>query len=191
MLNHKGTQEIKTERLLLRRFKVRDAEDMFKNWANDERVSRYVGWSPHKSPKFTKKLLRRWRSAYRKKNNYNWAIEFEGKVIGSISVVKINNTSEYAELGYCLGFDFWNKGIMSEAAEAVIDFLFSEVGVHNVGIWHAVKNPASGRVAQKCGLTYEGTRRELFKTSDGRFNDIACYGILKDEWEERRQATQN
>ena len=71
---------------------------------------------------------------------------------------------------------------MTEAAKAVIRFLFEEVGCHRVVIRHAVKNPASGRVAQKCGLTYEGTHREAFKNSNGDFLDIAEYAILKDEW---------
>ena len=60
------------------------------------------------------------------------------------------------------------KGLMPEAAKAVIDFLFSEVGVNRVGISHAVKNPASGRVAQKCGHTFEGTKRTVAATLSPR-----------------------
>ena len=71
---------------------------------------------------------------------------------------------------------------MSEAAKAVIDYLFSEIGVNRVSISHAVENPGSGKVAQKCGMSYEGTKREYFKTSTGKFVDIADYGILRSEW---------
>ena len=110
-------------------------------------------------------------------------MEYEGTPIGNISVVRLSEKSEYAELGYCMGNAYWNKGFMSEAAKAVIDFLFTEVGVNRVGISHAVKNPASGRVAQKCGLTFEGTKREYFKTSTGEFLDISDYGIIRSEWE--------
>lgn len=83
---------------------------------------------------------------------------------------------------FIIEYDYWNKGIMTEAAKAVIDYLFAEVGVNRVGISHAVKNPASGKVAQKCGLTYEGTKREYYKTSNGEFLDISEYGILRREW---------
>lgn len=72
---------------------------------------------------------------------------------------------------------------LPEAAKAVIDFLFAEVGFNRVGISHAVKNPASGRVAQKCGLTFEGTKWEYFKASNGEFLDISDYGIIRREWE--------
>ena len=114
-------------------------------------------------------------------------MEYEGTPIGNISVVRLSEKSEYAELGYCMGYAYWNKGFMSEAAKTVIDYLFAEVGVNRVGISHAVKNPASGRVAQKCGLTLEGTKREYFKTSTGEFLDISDYGIIRSEWENIRQ----
>ncbi|MBR3909309.1 MAG: GNAT family N-acetyltransferase, partial [Clostridia bacterium] len=117
---------------------------------------------------------------------YNWVIEYKEQAIGSISVVRLSDRCEYAELGYCLGYEYWNKGIMSEAASAVIDYLFAEIGVNRVGISHATVNPGSGKVAQKCGMTYEGTKREYFKTSTGKFIDIADYGILKSEWEQKR-----
>ena len=75
----------------------------------------------------------------------------------------------------------------TEAAKAVTDYLFAEVGVNRIEISHAVKNPASGRVAQKCGYKYEGTRREYFKTYAGEFLDIAIYGIIKSDWEKQQQ----
>lgn len=183
MITHKGTQTLHTERLILRKFTVDDAQAMFENWASDERVTRYLTWRPHTSPESTKKLLELWCAAYEKPNTYNWVLEYEGAPIGNISVVLINEKSEWAELGYCMGYAYWNKGLMPEAAKAVINFLFTEVGVNRIGISHAVKNPASGRVAQKCGLTLEGTKREYFKTADDEFLDISEYGILKSDWE--------
>lgn len=182
MLTHKGTQLILTERLTLRRFTLGDAQAMFDNWASDERVTRYLTWTPHRSLEFTNQLLENWCAAYENPGTYNWVIEYKGKAIGNISVVCISDKHEYADLGYCMGFDYWNQGIMTEAAKAVINYLFDEIGVNRVGISHAVKNPASGRVAQKCGLTYEGTKREYYKTETGEFLDISDYGILRREW---------
>ncbi|MCI8631922.1 MAG: GNAT family N-acetyltransferase [Lachnospiraceae bacterium] len=182
MITHKGTQTLHTERLILRKFTVDDAQAMFENWASDERVTRYLTWCPHTSPESTKKLLDLWCAAY-KPDTYNWVLEYEGAPIGNISVVRINEKNEWAELGYCMGYAYWNKGLMPEAAKAVINFLFTEIGVNRIGISHAVKNPASGRVAQKCGLTLEGTKREYFKTADGEFLDISEYGILRSDWE--------
>ncbi len=187
MITHKGTKTIKTERLLLRRFTVNDAEAMFENWANDERVSKFLSWEPHGSLDNTRNLLEQWCTSYDNDNCYNWVIEYEGQAIGNIATVGFNDRSERTALGYCMGYDWWNKGIMTEAAKAVTDYLFAEVGVNRIEISHAVKNPASGRVAQKCGYEYEGTRREFFKTSAGEFLDSAFYGIIRSDWKKQQQ----
>lgn len=186
MITHKGTQTIYTQRLILRKFTADDVQAMFENWASDARVTRYLTWRPHESPEATKQLLELWCAAYENQNTYNWVMEYEGTPIGNISVVRLSEKSEHAELGYCMGYAYWNKGFMPEAAKAVIDYLFAEIGVNRVGISHAVKNPASGRVAQKCGLTFEGTKREYFKTFEGEFLDISDYGILRSEWEKEK-----
>jgi len=183
MLTHKGTMTITTPRLALRPFTPEDAEAMYRNWASDEKVTKYLTWQPHTSTAATKVLLELWCADYEKDDNYNWCITLDGEPIGNISVVRFSERDEEAELGYCLSKRHWGRGFMSEAAGAVIDFLFREVGVHRVSIRHATQNPASGKVAQKCGLTYEGTTRDGFKALWGEWLDIAHYGILRSEWE--------
>lgn len=182
MIAHKGTQPLKTPRLTLRKFTPDDAPAMFETWACDERATRYLTWTPHETPEFTRALLEEWCAAYENPAAYNWIIEYKGTPIGSISVVRISEANEYADLGYCMGYQYWNQGFMPEAVKAVIDYLFAEVGFNRIGISHAVKNPASGRVAQKCGLKFEGIRREYFKTPSGEFLDISEYAILRSEW---------
>lgn len=186
MLTHKGTKTLHTERLILRKFTANDADDMFNNWARDKRVTRFLTWQPHESADATRQLLEGWVAAYDSLKTYNWAIEYGGQAIGGITVVRLSDKCEYAELGYCLGYNYWNKGIMSEAANAVIDYLFAEIGVNRVGISHATENPASGKVAQKCGMIYEGTKREYFKTSTGKFVDIADYSVIRSEWHKKK-----
>ena len=115
MITHKGTQTIHTERLILRKFTTDDAQAMFENWASDERVTRYLTWCPHESPEATRQLLELWCAAYENPSTYNWVIEYEGTPIGNINVVRLSEKSEYAELGYCMGYAYWNKGFMSEA----------------------------------------------------------------------------
>lgn len=181
MFTHKGTQTIKTERLTLRRFTPDDAQAMFDTWANDERVTRFLTWPAHESVDVTKFVLDDWCNSYEKQDFYNWAIEFEGKIIGSIGCINTDDNSERGEIGYCIGYDFWGKGIMSEATTAVIDYLLKEVGYNRLEILHATKNPASGRVAQKCGLKFEGIKRKYFKAFNGEFLDVAFYSILQSD----------
>ncbi len=183
MLNHKGTKTLTTERLVLRQFKLEDVEAMYKNWTSDERVKKFLSWSLHKSVDETRKLLQSWCAGYENDTTYNWVITLNGEPIGSISVIEIIERDESCELGYCSGYDFWGNGYMTEAAKAVVDYLFGEIGMHRIAIRHVVKNPASGRVAQKCGFTLEGvTRKSRYTPSLGEFLDMAYYGILREEW---------
>ena len=99
-MHHKGTIELRTPRLLLRRFTPEDAQAMFDNWANDSRVTRYLTWLPHGSPVFTRELLENWCASYERPEVYNWAIEYKGMPVGNISVVRMDETDGYAELGY-------------------------------------------------------------------------------------------
>lgn len=183
MPGYNGTPYICTDRLLLRRFEVSDFHDMYRNWASDERVTRYLKWQVHKDENETKSLLENWTAAYISNTVCNWAMEYKGHVIGNISVVSADIKNNTAELGYCMGYDYWNKGLMTEAAKAVIHHLFIDVGVNRIVIQHATANPASGKVAQKCGMIFEGTQREAY-LKNGEYLDINMWSLLRKEYRE-------
>ncbi len=182
MLTHKGTQPIQTPRLLLRRALPEDAEAMLANWASDPEVTRFLTWPPHASLAVTRAVIAGWLEGYREENFYQWMIVLceLGEPIGSISVVSRSDTTESAEIGYCIGRRWWHRGIMTEALEAVIDFLFDEVGVNRVEAKHDPKNPHSGAVMRKCGMKYEGTTRASARNNQG-LCDTAHYAILRAE----------
>lgn len=187
MLNHKGTKTIATERLLLRPFIIEDAPDMYKNWTSDPRVAKYVSWQPHASVDESASLLELWTSRYVDADYYNWAMTLDGHAIGNIEVVGRSNKHESVELGYCMSADHWNRGYMTEAVSAVRDFLFREIGVYRLVIRHMTKNPASGKVAQKCGCTWEGCQRGAIFSKQGEPMDIEVYSLLRPEWEEMQK----
>ena len=177
-LNHKGTVTLQTPHLTLRRYRPGDGEAMFRNWASDPDVTRFLTWDTHRCPEESEEIISAWIDTYSSEETYHWGIEYEGDLIGDIAVVLGNWKHGYAELGYCLGRSHWGKGFMSEAVREVVRFLVREIGYHRVIIQHAVKNPASGRVAEKCGFTHEGIQREHFLSRSGEFLDIGFWGIL-------------
>ncbi|MDE6594583.1 MAG: GNAT family N-acetyltransferase [Oscillospiraceae bacterium] len=183
MLNHKGTNIIETERLILRPFRSEDAPVMFRNWAGDREVPKYLTWNVHRSVADTENVVNMWVAQYNDIKTYNWVIVLKelGEPIGSIGVCRIYDNIDGAEIGYCIGKPWWGKGIMTEAFSAIIPYLF-EVGFNRIEAAHAVKNPASGRVMQKCGLKYEGTFRQFFRSTAGELLDISFYSILRDEY---------
>lgn len=86
-------------------------------------------------------------------------------------------------MGYCMGRAHWGKGIMPEALSALIDFFFGEVGINRVEAEHEVNNPKSGRVMEKAGMRYEGTKRQGGSSNQG-IVDICMWAILRQDWEE-------
>lgn len=149
MHKNRGTQVIKTERLVLRPIRESDYNDVFE-FASKEEVAKYVSWNTHKSKEDSKALCKMWASQYENGERYHWAITMGGKMIGNIEVVKIVNDCTY--LGWQVDSALWNKGIMTEAASAVRDFLFNEVGFSALYATYITENIGSGRVMQKIGM---------------------------------------
>lgn len=180
MLTHKGTQTIETPRLILRRAIREDTDPMFRNWASDPEVTKFLTWPPHANIGVTQTVLECWLAEYEKADYYQWMIVLReiGEPIGSISVVRQNDAVEEAEIGYCIGSQWWHKGVMSEALSAVIEYLFTEVGMNRIAARHDPNNPHSGGVMRKCGMVYEGTTRASDKNNQG-ICDAAHYAILR------------
>lgn len=181
MLKHKGTQTIETPRLILRQAKIDDAEPMFRNWANDAEVTKYLTWAHHGNIHVTEKLLESWIESYQRDNYYQWMIVLKesDEPIGSI-MANTMGRAQSAHIGYCIGKAWWHQGIMSEALKAVMDFLFDEVGYHRIESLHDPKNPNSGKVMKKCGMKYEGTLRMADRNNQG-ICDACYYGLLANE----------
>ena len=180
-MKHLGTLELNTCRLRLRRFTLADAHAMFSNWASDPEVTCFLTWPAHQNEGVSRWVLESWLSEYEKENYYQWAIEYEGQPVGSISVVSANDSVETVQIGYCIGKRWWHKGITSEALEAVIKFFFEEVGVNRVEARHDSNNPNSGAVMRKCGMKYEGTLRQSDRNNQG-ICDACWYSILRSEY---------
>ena len=183
-MKHTGTVEIITKRLLLRPFKMEDADAMFNNWANDEDVSRFLTWLPHEDVNVTQEVIEIWVNNYDQADNYQWAICFKDNPdspIGSFSVFSINEQIKSVEVGYCIGKKWWGQGIVAEAFSEVIELLFKQVGVNRIASYHHVDNPRSGRVMEKSGLQKEGLLREIALNNQGKLVDMVIYSILKSD----------
>lgn len=181
MLNHLGTQTLESERLTLRAFMVKDAEAMFRNWASDPEVTKYLTWPTHESDAVTQSILQEWVRNYENPRYYHWAIVCKAngnEPIGSIGVMSLDERLEKATVGYCLGRSWWHRGYMTDALKTVIDFLLYHVGVQRIEAWHDPRNPHSGAVMRNCGMVYEGTLYAADQNNQG-ICDASWYAILK------------
>ena len=180
-MNHVGTQRIETGRLILRRYALEDAQQIYDHWASDDEVTKYLTWPTHSSVEVTKAVLADWVPRYARPDIYHWGLELRetGELFGDIAVVHMIEPLAEAELGWCMGRTWWGKGYMPEAAEAVLKVLF-DVGFNRVCATHDVNNPKSGRVMQKIGMTFEGIARQGGRNNQG-FVDMARYAVLKSD----------
>ncbi len=182
-MKHCGTQRLETDRLILRRFVKEDYNAVYKNWASDPEVAKYLTWQVHPNEKVSKQAVMSWLNQYSDEKYYHWAIVLKDngdEPIGGIDVVLINEDVSMVHIGYCIGRKWWHQGVTSEALKAVMDYLFDVVNVNRIESRHDTRNPNSGKVMQKCGMKYEGTLRSADRNNQG-VCDISYYALLKSE----------
>ena len=177
-----GTPTLETKRLLLRKFELSDAQDVY-DYAKNPEVPKYATWEAHKSIEDAISYIEFVRSRYENNEAGEWGIVLKssGKLIGAIAFVHFEAQNSCGEIGYALSYDHWNSGIMTEAAKRIIRFAFEDMGINRVFAIHAVENPASGKVMQKANMAYEGQLRQRMFAKD-KFWDVKQYAILKEDW---------
>lgn len=181
---HLGTKELETERLILRRFELTDAEAVFRNWANDPDVTKYLTWPTHTDVGGTLSVLNEWVNRYNDDTFYQWAIVLKSngtEPIGSISIVKMDERIEMVHVGYCIGKKWWHQGITSEALCELIRFFFEEVKVNRIEARFDPKNSNSGAVMKKCGMIFEGTIKQGDWNNQG-ICDYSMYGLVREDY---------
>ena len=145
---------IETERLVLRKVKQTDAPAIFRNWANDPEVTKYMTWNPHEDISITNRIVDYWLEEEKKPEVVRFIITVKGsdEPLGMIDVVGYRNNN-VPEIGYCLSKKAWGKGYMTEACTAFVQHLFS-LGHRKIVIAADVNNIGSNRVIEKCGFQF-------------------------------------
>lgn len=176
---------IETERLILRKLEMSDAQDMYE-YSRDPMVAKHVLWDAHTSLSESRGTIRYMIRKYRAGDPSSWGIEDKqtGKMIGTIGYMWYQRENNSCEIGYSLSRAFWNRGYMTEALKAVIEYSFHTLHIHRVEAQHETENAASGRVMAKCGMKKEGTLRGRLYNK-GRYVDVDVYAILREEYRRR------
>lgn len=149
------TITLKTERLLLRPWKQADLHDFYA-YASVDGVGELAGWTHHKNLDESRIILDRFIEGKK-----TFALEYNGKVIGSLGIEEYNESNypellelSGRELGYVLSKDYWGRGLMPEAVKAVIKYLFVTAKLDFILVGHFDRNRQSAKVIEKCGFKY-------------------------------------
>jgi len=171
-----------TRRLTLRAWKEADLEDFYA-YASVDGVGQMAGWLPHRSKEESREILSKFIQGKR-----TFALEHEGKVIGSLGVEFYREEAapelerlQGRAMGYVLSKEYWGRGLMPEAVEAVLAYLFEEEKLDFVIISHYEWNNRSRRVIEKAGFRYvcNGTHA----THYGTLEPTLDYILTREDWE--------
>ncbi len=174
--------ELRTERLVLRRFNEADADAVVRVCA-DKEIAEFTNSIAHPyTREHAEQFIARQIERMSKGEATVFAMELadSGEVIGSVGM-DLHEEDRYAELGYLVALAHWGRGYATEASREMIRHAFEDLGMHRVqACWYG-GNPASWRVMEKAGFIAEGTLRQS-KFKNGKMLDTNVAGILRDEW---------
>ena len=169
---------LETERLILRRITMKDAQDIFE-YSKDPEVARHVLWDAQKNLGEAKEYCRFMMRRYKQDQPSSWGIidKRTGHLVGTIGYMEYREEHGSVEVGYSLARHMWNGGYMTEALRRVIAYTFEAMDINRIEAQHELTNPSSGRVMEKCGMKKEGVLRQRLYNK-GKYVDVALYAIL-------------
>ncbi len=179
-LNFLPFPAIETERLLLRHLRMDDLEQLYLLRTN-EQVNLHLNKAPDASRDATKAKIEEILASQNKNEAILWVICLKSepeKMLGNIGYWHINKEHYRAEVGYILHPDFWKKGIMKEALNAILEYAFTKTDLHSIEANINPDNIASGMLLESCGFVKEAYFKENFY-HDGVFYDSIIYSRLK------------
>lgn len=172
---------MRTPRLILRPWRQTDLEDFYA-YASVPEVGPMAGWNPHENREESQRILDRFISGRK-----TFALEYRGRVVGSLGVEGYDEERypEFAAqrvraLGFILAKDCWGQGLMPEAANAVIRWLFEEMDLDLILCGHFLWNRQSLRVQEKCGFRHYDYG--VFHTKTGKTEDHELRILTREDW---------
>jgi RimJ/RimL family protein N-acetyltransferase len=181
--------KLETERLLLRDF-VKDDWQRVLEYQSDPLYLRYYEWTertPEAAQEFVGWFLEHQVQVPRIKYQLAVVLKSNNQLIGNCGIRMDKASALQADIGYELDPKHWNHGYATEAAHAIVDFGFSNFGLHRIWSWCVADNIGSAHVLEKLGMHLEGRLREN-EYYRGRWWDTLIYAILADEWQIHKQS---
>jgi RimJ/RimL family protein N-acetyltransferase len=171
---------LETQRLRLRKPKLADAEVIFREYASDGEVTKYVSWRAHRNATETRAYVRSCLIGWEARKVFHWIIERkEDRLLMGMITARVDDHKW--ELGYVLSRPNWDKGYMTEAIQGVIGWALKQPEIFRVWAVCDVDNAASARVMEKAGMKREGRlcRWSVHPNLSAQPRDSYCYSITK------------
>lgn len=184
---------LETERLILRPWASKDAEDLYR-YASDPDIGPPAGWTPHQSVKESREIIETFFSA--RPQAYAVYLKSAQQAVGAIELKQVGHTDltekeDECELSYWIGKPFWGQGLIPEAARALLRYAFEDLGMRRVFCAYYEGNTKSKRVQEKLGFKHMWTTEgiELSLLHEVRVGHVNA--MTKEEWQKTVEAVED
>ena len=165
-----GTAELWTERLILRRYRPEDAEELYRYLGSDPEQARYSGWNPYATLEMAQETVRSFIDRYDDEHFYSWVMDIDDVVVGTIGAYDYRD--DQIETGFSVVRGWQGRGLATEALEKVLEYLTDNEGISCVTAWCAAENAGSRRVLEKAGMQLVRTEKDGLLVGEKTFDKL-------------------
>jgi len=178
---HNHFPQLESERLILRRIQLKDAEAVYRIFSDPD-VLRYYDIGAYTHIDQARNLIERLDTRFEQRTGIRWGITIRGEdiVIGTFGFGWTQHNHQ-GEIGYDLARDHWQQGIMSEALQVALRFGFEVAELNRIQAHVIPGNIASEKLLLKHGFTNEGVLREYGFFHNGYY-DLTSFSLLKKDY---------
>lgn len=179
-----GTAEIRTENLILRRYREEDAMQLYEYLGKDPLMYKYSGWNPYATKEMAEETVKRFMESYDDDHSYSWVMDIDGVVAGTIGAYDFKESR--IEVGFSVVPGWQGRGFATEALTAVLKYLTDNEGIPVVTAWCAVENAASHRVLEKSGMKLVSTEKNGLRIGNSVYDKL-IFEYRKKDTEKREE----
>lgn len=186
-------KDLETENLIIRKFKLEDAEDAYKNLASEERLSECLGYRIHENVEETRMMIRSYMNEY-DMNELVWAIEEKKTrtVVGYINALEYSKVNKLCNIKFGLALDLISEGLMEEALNKVLEYLFDNEGfeIITTEFYDGCKEftKIKSEILENVGMKKEAVlRNRKINEKTKKPESEIVYSILKEEFKNTKK----
>ena len=173
-------EELKTERLNLRKISINDAEKLYESIYSKPDYYKFYWQRPFDSFEHYKSLIKMYEQYYLSGNYFKWGIALKdtNEIIGIVQLHGNDSLNNNCKIGYIINSDYMKLGYASEAVKEVINFSLNKLNYHRIEALIVEENKDSIKLAERVGMKFESTRKEGYKV-DNKYYDQKVYTVIK------------
>ncbi len=147
-----GTVELWADRMILRRYRPEDAEDLYQYLGSDSAMYEYSGWNPYATLEMARNSVQEFIDSYDDEHAYSWVMDVDDVIVGTIGAYDYHD--DRIEVGFSVVKGWQGRGLATEALKKVLEYLTGNEGIFCVTAWCAADNIGSRKVLEKAGMQY-------------------------------------